>query len=68
MSKYYWICVEADEYELPLAVADTARELGEMMGTNKHNVETFVAKGSSGRMYGKKYLKVRREHDTDDAI
>lgn len=63
MNKYYWLCVEADEYELPLAVADTARELGEMMGTNKHNVETFVSKGSSGKKYGKKYLKVRKDDE-----
>ena len=61
MNKYYWLCVEADEYELPLAVADTARELGEMMGTNKHNVETFVSKNSNGRIKVEKYLKVRRE-------
>ena len=44
MNKYLWICVEADEYELPLAVADSARELGEMCDTNKHNIETFVLK------------------------
>lgn len=59
--KYYWLCVEADEYELPLVVADTARELAEKCGTNKHNVETFVSKQSSGRDNGFKYLKVRRE-------
>lgn len=58
MGKYLWLCVEADEYELPLAVADTAKELGEMCGTNKHNVETFVSKGSNGRCSGRKFLKV----------
>lgn len=60
-SKYLWLCVDADEYELPIAVADSARELGEMMGSNKHNVETFVCKNSNGRIKGVKYLKVRRE-------
>lgn len=58
--KYYWLCVEADEYELPLAVADTARELAEMCGTTAHNVETFVSKNSSGRDNGFKYIKIRR--------
>lgn len=61
MGKYLWLCVESDEYELPLAVADTARELGEMCGTNKHNVETFVSKNSNGRKNGKKYIKVLNE-------
>lgn len=61
MNKYLWLCVEADEYELPLAVADSARELGEMCGTNKHNVETFVVKNSSGRSSGRRFLKVKND-------
>ena len=66
MGKYLWICVEADEYELPLAVADTARELGELCHTNKHNVETFVSKNSSGRQNGKKYIKVLNRGEWND--
>ena len=58
MGKYLWLAVEADKYELPIAVADSARELGEMMGSNKHNVETFVCKQSNGRINGFKYIKV----------
>ena len=60
-SKYLWLCVTADEYELPLAVADSARELGELVGSNKHNIETFVAKGSSGKLSGRKFIKIRDE-------
>ena len=58
MGKYLWLAVEADQYELPLVVADTARELAEKCGTTKHNVETFVSKQSSGRTNGYKYVKV----------
>lgn len=61
MGKYYWLLVEADEYELPLVVADTARELAEKCGTTKHNVETFVSKKSNGRILGSKYIKVKNE-------
>lgn len=61
MNKYYWLCVEVDEYELPLVVADTARELAEKCNTTKHNVETFVSKQSNGRVNGYRYMKVRRE-------
>ena len=60
-SKYLWLAVDVDEYELPIAVADSARELGELMGTNKHNVETFVSKGSSGKLSGRKFIKIRDE-------
>lgn len=63
MNKYYWMCVEADEYELPLVVADTARELAEKCNTTKHNVETFVSKQCNGRINGWKYVKVRNEND-----
>lgn len=65
MGKYLWMLVEADKYELPLAVADSARELGEMVGSNKHNVETNVCKGSNGRLSGVKYLKVLNYEDSD---
>ena len=58
MGKYFWLAVEADEYELPLYVADSARELAEKFGTTKHNVETFVCKQSNGKMKGFKYIKV----------
>ena len=58
MGKYLWLAVEADKYELPLYVADSARELAEKFGTTKHNVETFVCKQSNGRMNGFKYIKV----------
>lgn len=63
MIKYWWLCVEVDEYELPLAVAESARELAEKCGTTKHNVETFVSKNSSGKQNGYKYLKIRRDNE-----
>ena len=60
-SKYYWIAVEPDEYELPLFVADTARELASKFDTTKHNVECNVLRGDNGRCSGRKFLKIRRE-------
>lgn len=60
-SKYYWIAVETDEYELPLYVADTARELAEKFDTTKHNVECNVYRGDNGRVSGRMFLKVPRK-------
>lgn len=57
--KYLWLCVEADEYELPLAVADTATQLADMMGTSKSNVENNAIRQRNGRISGKRYVKVR---------
>lgn len=60
MGKYLWLAVEADEYELPLAVTETARELAEIFGTTTTNVQTLERGGYSGKISGRKYVKVRR--------
>lgn len=60
-SKYIWLCVDADEYELPIAVADTARELAEKLGTSKSNVENNAWREYNGRCSGRRFVKIRRE-------
>lgn len=57
-SKYLWMAVEADEYELPIAVADSARELGEIFGLKKDVIMTSALRGHSGKISGRKYYKV----------
>jgi hypothetical protein len=59
--KYLWLCVTADEYELPLAVADTARELGKMVGLSRNTIEVCAYRGISGSQKGRRYIKVPRE-------
>ena len=61
MDKYLWMAVEADEYELPLAVCDTAQELGDIYGLHKDRIYDNVRKGCSGRICGRKYVKVRND-------
>lgn len=58
--KYLWLAVEADEYELPLAVTETARELAEIFGTTTNSVQTLERGGYSGKISGRKFVKVRR--------
>lgn len=36
MGEYLWLAVTPDKYELPIAVADSAAELGRMLGTQGH--------------------------------
>lgn len=60
-SKYLWLAVEADEYELPLAVADTAEELGIIFGIKKNTIINCVLRNRSGRENGYKYIKVKNE-------
>lgn len=61
MGKYLWMAVEADEYELPIAVADTARELGAIYGVTADTVITLERGNYSGSKTGMKYVKVRNE-------
>ena len=60
-SKYLWLCVETDKYELPLAVAESSTELARKCGTNKHNVEAQVYGHWSGKMTGRKFVVVPRK-------
>ena len=59
--KYLWIAVEPDEYELPLAVCDTARELGEIYGIGQDSVMDSVSKKRSGKLSGRKFVRVEVE-------
>lgn len=49
------------KYELPLAVADTAKELGNMMGLSHNTIEVCAYRGISGSQKGRRYIKVPRE-------
>ena len=52
------MCVEADEYELPLAVADTAKELGDLFGVSVSTIMTYAMRKHDGRQNGYRYIKV----------
>lgn len=60
MGKYLWIAVDIDEYELPLAVADSAEELGRMFGVTKTTIFNAVGKNLNGKLNGRKYMKVEK--------
>lgn len=57
-TKYLWLAVETDEYELPIAVADTAEELGRLFGVKANSIINCVSRGRNGRENGYKYIKV----------
>lgn len=49
--------VTNDKYELPVAVADTGRELAEMVGTTKNTIFSSISKGY------RQYQRVEVEDD-----
>ena len=60
-NKSLWLAVEADEYELPLAVEDSSEKLGRVYGLSKKTVASMVRYGSDGSKSGRKFVKVRIE-------
>ena len=60
-SKYLWMAVDADEYELPIFIADSAGELAEQYGLSKQCIITSTSDPKcTGRYKGHKFIKVLR--------
>lgn len=62
MSKKLWMKVTNDEYELPLAVADTMAELARMTGIKPESLYSIISR----ERRGKKHTYSYREVDIDD--
>lgn len=59
MGKYLYMAVSADEYELPIAVEDTAIALANKLGIEPISVYSSIANSRSGKITGHKLLKIR---------
>ena len=59
--KYIWMAVTADEFELPMCIADSAKELGEKYGVTADTVITLARAHWSGRTTGRRFVKVRND-------
>lgn len=57
-----YLCVTRDEYELPLAIADTPRELAEMCGVTKSAICSAISHEKHGH-YNSRYKRVIVEDD-----
>lgn len=55
------MAVDADEFELPIAVADTAKELGIKYGVTTDTVITLARDNSDGSRTNRKFVKVRND-------
>lgn len=57
MGEYLWLAVTPDKYELPVAVADTAMELGRMLGMKGNMVSKMYCHHQKGKF--KKWTKYK---------
>ena len=63
---YLWLKVELDEYELPLKVADSARELAQICGVTLATVLHSASAYKRGLTYKKTpYISVALEKDDE---
>ena len=53
-----YLGVTPDEYELPLFVADSLKELSKISGIDYDSIRNLISKNSSGRNKGVKFIKI----------
>lgn len=53
-----YMAVTPDEYELPIAVADTLDDLAQMRKRPKSRIKEAIARSRSGEIIGEKYIRV----------
>ena len=58
MSKKLWMKVTNDEYELPLAVADTMAELARMTGVKPESLYSIISRDRHGKKHSYSYREV----------
>ena len=56
-----WMEVTQDEYELPVAVADSRKELAEMRHVSANTISSTICHGKRGDYRQSKYVKVKVE-------
>lgn len=56
--KYLWLSVTADEYEFPLEIENTARELSDRLNVKVSTVLTNERRKQSGRNSKRRIVKV----------
>jgi hypothetical protein len=65
MKKKLYMAVETNEYELPLYVADTSRELVDWSGLSIGYVLSAISHGYSGKKTGIRFLRIEVEWEKD---
>lgn len=59
------MAVTADEYELPIAVANSPSELGKMVGVSENTVSSAISHNQNGKTRGYKFIMVIVEDEEE---
>ena len=63
--KYFWLAVTTDEYELPLVVTESPKELGQLLNVSKETIKSAVKRSSEKSMNGVRYIRVLKGEDNE---
>ena len=55
---YVYLSVTADKYELPIAIGDSPKELGAILGVTNNAISSAIGHNKTGFIRGTKYIKV----------
>lgn len=58
-SKYVYMQVSKDEYQLPLAIADSAVELARICGTNPNCIHSSICHAEKKKNHRISYIRVK---------
>jgi len=55
---YVYLSVTSDKYELPVAIGDSPKELGAILGVTNNAISSAIGHNKTGLIRGTKYIKV----------
>ena len=55
---YVWVAYQSEKPHLPIAVADTANELAQVLGVRKNTIESIASKHRHGKIKRPRFAKV----------
>ena len=65
MKSIVWMALSQDKFSLPVAIADTAKELAELLGTTENAVKSEASKGRHGIIKKPRYISVRIDEESE---
>ena len=60
-----WLEVTRDKYELPVAVADSIKELARIVGVSRDNIKSSASKHRRGLVKRSRFVSVEIEDEED---
>lgn len=61
--QFIYMEITRDKYELPVAVADSAKELANLRGVKFRSIHSCISLHEAGKLKTSKYIRIKVERD-----